>query len=267
MSGRRVAGLVVFVLVTAGCASAGGGVGEVSSTPASTGLPTTIRVATTSTVPGDPSLAGVHGVVRITRGVAELEEEWGLLDPEGAYIGPVDVNGKPLLLEPIEGYGDFSDMTLQERFDMDPKVRQRLVLRCVSDVDPRFAQLIADTGDFNWGNLPGRLSQVGMAVYIACDEGLHLPSLRQKDWTPAMWQKAYEYALADLDCIERQTGIDLGPRLTLDEFIAGVELLPPDSPYWKLDTATVRRLDQVCPWGPVGGFGAWDPGDPITPAP
>lgn len=270
MSNRAVL-VLALAMVVAGCTSTQDRAGvsmTVSTAATSTAVPTTTtETVTTPTVVGDPSLAGVQGVVRITEGLDDLKEEWGLLDPEGNYIGPIDVDGDPLLFEPIEGYADFSAMAAQERFDMDLAVRIELVYQCLSDVDPRFAQFIADTGGFNWGNLPGQLSQAGMATYIACEAGLHLPRLRQQDWTRAMWQKSYDYAMAAEDCIEQEAGIDLGRRLTLDEYVAGAELLPPDNAYASLDTASLKRLNQVCPFRPVGGYGAWEPGSPIAPAP
>ncbi len=165
----------------------------------------------------------------------------------------------------FEGYGDFSGLTTQQRFDLDPTTIQRLTYRCVSDADPRFAKLITDTADFNWYQLPGQLSQVGMAVYIACQQGLHIPRLRQDDWTPDMWAEAYAYRMAWIDCIEREAHIDWGPRITLGQLIeqAGSVDLPAGHPYTSLDNATLHRLDVACPAGPPGGFGAWNPGDGV----
>jgi hypothetical protein len=268
MTFRSFSWLIVVVLAVAGCAattSPSSSVAQPDSTTV-TSVSTAV-VSTTVETAGDPSLAGVVGVTRITDGLDELAVEWGLVDPGGSYIGPVDVNGDPLLLEPIGGYGDFSWMTPEDRFNMDPDSRQGLILACVGDLDARFAQLIEATGSFDWSRLGGQLSQVGMAAYVACDAGLHVPRLVQSEWTSAMWQKAYDYTMAVEDCMEVEAGIDLGSRVTRGEYEAGVEILPAGSAYWSLDDATVQRLNQVCPWSPVGGFGAWDPGDPILPEP
>jgi hypothetical protein len=265
----RALATVAVVMLVAGCTQASTDRTAVSTTSSTTTPSTTVALAPTTTVEtaGDPSLAGVSGVTRITDGLDELGVAWRLVDPEGNYIGPVDVNGAPLLLEPIGGYGDFSWMTPEDRFNMDPDSRQGLILACVGDLDARFAQLIEATGSFDWSRLGGQLSQVGMAAYVACDAGLHVPRLVQSEWTSAMWKKAYDYTMAVEDCMEVEAGIDLGSRVTRGEYEAGAELLPAGGAYWSLDDATVQRLNQVCPWSPVGGFGAWNPGDPIVPEP
>ena len=261
--------LVAVILVMTACSETGVTVDGAASTTQPPDLTPTAALRPGSLPPSsttaDGSLAGVQGVVRITTGLDDLAHDWGLTDPEGNYIGPVDENGSILLLKPIEGYGDFSGLTNQQRFDLDPTTIQRLTYRCVSDTDPRFAKLITDTADFNWYQLPGRLSQVGMAVYIACQQGLHLPRLRQGDWTPDMWAEVYTYRMAWIDCIEREAHIDWGPRITLDQLIeqAGSADLPAGHPYTNLDNATLHRLDVACPAGPPGGFGAWNPGDGV----
>jgi len=270
MKMRAVLAAVVVTLLAAACAIGQGSMDESTTTSATTVVSTTsgpveTSTSTATTIAGDPSLAGVQGVVRITEGPDTLAHDWGLTDPKGNYIGPVDTDGKPLLLKPIEGYGDFSGLTTQQRFDLDPTTIQRLTYRCVSDADPRFTKLITDTANFNWYQLPGRLAQVGMAVYIACQQGLHLPRLRQEDWTPDMWAEAYAYRMAWIDCIEREAHIDWGPRITLDQLIeqAGSVDLPAGHPYAGLGNATLQRLDTACPARPPGGFGVWNPGDAV----
>jgi hypothetical protein len=178
------------------------------------------------------------------------------------------VNGDPLLLEPIGGYGDFSWMTQEDRFNMDVRIVDDLVLECVSDTDSRFADLIARTGRFSWGDLSGQLGQVAFAVFFACRKGLRLPPFIESDRTPAMWAEMYAYFLAWWDCVEQDAGMDFGPVGDLEEYAAtNGDIVPQDSPYWSLDNATLQHLYQVCAPSPVGGFGAWDPGDPVLPEP
>ncbi len=200
--------MLVLALAIAGCSRGFGATADAVSAPArSVDESTTASTRIATRASGDPSLAGVQGVTRVVDELDVLEARWGLLSPTGEYIGPIDLTGDPLLFQPIGGYGDFSWMAPQDRFDMDPALRQELVLGCVADTDPRFAQLIEDTGQFLWGDLAGQLSEAGMATYIACDAGLHVPRLSQQDWTPAMWQKAYDYAMATKACVDAETGI------------------------------------------------------------
>ena len=259
--------LALVVLVVTACSETGA--------PADTTLPPALSTfpapsqgsqAPSSTAPSS-SLAGVQNVTRIRNGLSDLAHDWGLIDPEGSYIGPVDESGGILLVEPVEGYGDFSGLTIQQRFDLDATTVQELTYECVSDIDSRFAQVITDTGDFNWYQLPGQLAQVGMAVYIACQQGLQLPPLAVADYTPQMWAELYAHRMAWVDCIEREAHIDWGPRVTLDQLISqgGAVEFSPGHPYTTLDNAMLHRLDVACPSRPPGGFGAWDPGDPIAP--
>ncbi len=39
-----------------------------------------------------------------------------------------------------------------------------------------------------------------------------------------------------------------------------------NDPLANISNEAARRLFEVCPQNPVGGFGNWDPGDPIAPA-
>lgn len=125
--------LVAVILVMTACSETGVTVDGAASTTQPPDLTPTAALRPGSLPPSsttaDGSLAGVQGVVRITTGLDDLAHDWGLTDPEGNYIGPVDENGSILLLKPIEGYGDFSGLTNQQRFDLDPTSIQRLTYR------------------------------------------------------------------------------------------------------------------------------------------
>lgn len=211
----------------------------------------------------DGALAGVSGVIRLTEGAEERAESWGLLDPSGNYFGPTDPSGQILWLEPIEGYGDFSDTTIEQRWDMDPQLVPTLIETCLADLDSRFADLIARTGGFSWDAFTGQLRQVAFAAFIACQSGLRLPRLTHNEWTDPMWAEAYAYHLAWIDCIEHEAGLSWGDRIGFDTWKANATAypFPPDHPYTNLDPTTLQRIQTACPVGPPGGFGAWDPGD------
>ncbi len=213
----------------------------------------------------DPALAGVAGIRRLAGDLEVAAAERNLLDPEGHYMGPTDPDGGILLLEPIEGYGDFSDWTIQQRWDADRRDIDDLIFRCLSDLDPRFADHVEQTGEFNWSAFPGQLEQVAFAAYLACTEGLHLPRLTRDEWTDAMWEEAYAYHMAWIDCLERETGINSGPRIDYDTWRRqGTAYdLPPDHPFNTLDAATLQRLERICPASPPGGYANWNPGDPV----
>ncbi len=121
--------------------------------------------------------------------------------------------GASCWLSPSRVTATFPDSPSSSGSTSTPTTVQELTYECVSDIDSRFAQVITDTGDFNWYQLPGQLAQVGMAVYIACQQGLQLPPLAVADYTPQMWAELYAHRMAWTDCIEREAHIDWGPRV------------------------------------------------------
>ncbi len=233
---------------------------------APTTAPSTVPPTAPPSTPPEDTFAGVSGLTRVTAAVEQLAAAYGLFDPiTGEYFGPVDPDGQILWFEPITGYADFSDYTIEDRWNLDIAVVNDLIFQCLSDLDPRFADLIATTGDFNWSAFGGQLEQVAFAAYIACDLGLRLPRLTQAEWTDAMWEEAYAYHQAWIDCVEREADIDWGPRIDYDTWRSqGASYdFPPGHPYTTLDTATLQHLNTACPDSPPGGYGAWDPGDPV----
>ncbi len=127
--------LALVVLVVTACSETGA--------PADTTLPPALSTfprlspegsqAPSSTAPSRP-LAGVQNVTRIRNGLSDLAHDWGLIDPEGSY-STSGRSGGIRLVEPVEGYGDFSGLTIQQRFDLDATTVQELTYERVSDTD------------------------------------------------------------------------------------------------------------------------------------
>ena len=223
--------------------------------------PTESTQPITTTVP-QPTVASTVASSTTTTDPWERARGMNLFDREGNYIGPVTEDGDPLILDPIEGYGDFSHLTPQERFDLDPPVIKELQSQCL--IDQGFGSGFDDDGEFFFHRFQGEQLQLAVATALACKEGLHFPPREPR--TRAMWEELYAYQLAWIECAATQ-GIIYEDFLSLEELIAseGSYSLEND-PLANISNEAARRLFEVCPQNPVGGFGNWDPGDPIAPA-
>ncbi len=214
--------------------------------------------ATTPAPPPAPATSTPGGLVRITTDVMERARRYELIAPGGEYVGPVDGNGDPLIFEPITGYGDFSDADL---FEVDPTEIVALQARCLQDQG--FPVRLDPSGSgFDFTAVPPEQNQLAFAASIACKEGLHLPAPTPPNTDQRREQLAYLTLVGE--CL-REHGFDVADPPSLDEFI---ELDGAWSPYGSLpplDPAAFEELDRACPQWPVGGYGAWDPGDPLRP--
>jgi len=251
-SNRVLAVLELAVLmVAAGCSAATTPPNE-SSSP----LPTK-SVATSST----SSTVVVSGGLVPAEDPWALAEEYHLVSPDGEYVGPIDTNGDPLLLEPIEGYRDFSSV---DPFEIDAYEVNRLWAGCVNDHGFP-AQLKPDGLTIDYTGVTDEQQQIAQAVSIACFNGLRLPNTWPPQYTNQQWEKLYSYELALADCVRGQ-GYDVTDPPSVDVFIDTTGMW---SPYDELSLmgAVQTQLKQACPPSPVGGFAAWDPGDPILPEP
>jgi hypothetical protein len=82
-----------------------------------------------------------------------------------------------------------------------------------------------------------------------------------------MWEELYAYQLAWQDCAT-QYGMSYEKYPTLEEFISLEGTFSHDDfPLRIASDTNFEELYAACPPSPVGGFGAWNPGDPIQPAP
>jgi hypothetical protein len=188
-----------------------------------------------------------------------LAEEYHLISPDGEYFGPVGSGGEPLLFEPIEGYGDFSKI---DRFDVDNYEVVRLIARCVRDRGFPVS-LTQDGPGLSYELVPPEQAQLEYAVEVACKAGLNLQAYQPV--SVEQLEEAYAYEVALAGCLEDQ-GYSVSDPPSLDSFIDSQGYW---SPYSDLpDSALMNQaLNRVCPQNPVGGFGAWNTGDPILPMP
>ena len=253
---RLIATAVVAMLGVAGCSAA-----TSSQAVTSAGVPTTVVSSTTVPV-SDTTTASSRGA---PAGLTPAADPWAraeqlsLVSPDGQYVGPVDSNGEPLLFEPITGYGNFSG---QDRFDVDSYQVVQLLAECVAD----HGFPLTVTGDgtgLTFQAVPPDQNQLAQAVLFACKAGLRL----EKPAPPTVDQleEAYAYMVAVAHCLEEEgysvtdppsVGVYIdsqGYWNPYDDLVAGLQ-------EWS-------RLNQKCPQNPVGGYGAWDPGDPVRPVP
>lgn len=251
-SGRfagRIAALLVSVTVLAGCSPSANTV----TSPAV--VPTTGSSIAVSTAPTGSTPPGLER----SKDPEALAKQLGLLSPDGEYVGPVDSNGEPLLFEPITGYGDFSG---QDPFDVDNYQVVRLLAECVAD----HGFPLTVTGDGTgllFQSVPPEQNQLAQAVLFACKAGLGL----EKPTPPTVEQleEIYAYMVAVAHCLEEE-GYSVTSPPSVDVYIDSQGYW---NPYDDLpaDLSELTRLNQVCPQNPVGGYGAWNPGDPIRPVP
>jgi len=245
------------VVMAVGCSSAvtpsTTEVGSVSSTVESS------SVGTTTTVAGSTTTVGVMGGLVPASDPWVLAEEYHLISPDGEYFGPVGSDGEPLLFGPIEGYGDFSKI---DRFDVDNYEVVRLLARCVRDRGFPVS-LTQDGPGLSYESVPPEQNQLAYAVEVACKAGLHVRS--PEPVSVEQLEKGYAYEVALAACLEDQ-GYSVSDPPSLDSFIDSQGYW---NPYFDLSVPLSDwvPLNRVCPQNPVGGFGAWNPGDPILPMP
>jgi hypothetical protein len=172
--------------------------------------------------------------------------------------------GTSVSIPPITGYGDFSHLT--SYFEVDVFEVQGLAARCTQD---RGFAVTFDpvTGGISFSDVPDEQNQQAGATLAACIAGLNLPELHP--FTDDQLAVIYAYGLAVAGCLEGE-GYSVAAAPSLEVFVDTWRQADNDgevtvwTPY-----ASVRDLsiEQVCPQSPVGGYGAWQPGDPITPIP
>ena len=161
-------------------------------------------------------------------------------------------------MSPITGYDDF---TGQDYFTIDPFYVASLVVKCMNDQG--LPAVLTPDGGISAENIPLDQNTTAQQVMDACMRGLSLPS-----YTPPTDQQItliYQYDLALQDCLET-AGFQVSKPPSLDAFIEEYH-----SGAWNpysgvpLTGSGSSDIQQRCPPIPVGGYGAWQPGDPVTP--
>jgi hypothetical protein len=165
-------------------------------------------------------------------------------------------------LFPIEGYGDYSGF--DDAFGLDhAEIGQRLA-QCVRDQG--FGVTVDSYGSISLRSVPVDQNELAYATLIACRVGMHLPASGQR--TDEQLEEIYAYQLALMDCYGAEGYRRQGDVITLDAYLElegawqalDIYDLPPGGAEWD-------RVNRVCPQSPVGGYGAWEPGDPVAPLP
>jgi len=151
-----------------------------------------------------------------------------------------------------EGYGDFSDVPY---FDIDWYEVTRLEVQCAND-NGMAVRLLSSGDGWTVSEIQYELQAAAISVVDSCQKALHLP--KYKSPTRPQLEELYAYNVAVLQCLESQ-GYSLPDPPSVEVF---VESKGAWNPYHDVPIGNLA----VCPQQPVGGFGAWDPGDPIKPA-
>lgn len=237
MCSGRIGGVTLMglalVFLTAGCGTTGNGVASTSSTSAS-GQPSSTSGSPPSSSPTGP------------------ETTWGTWPP-----GDPRAELTPISVPPVEGYGDYANV---EFHYLDGGEVTRHIYECLRDHG--FAVTLADDS-IQMGGVPAEQSDLLNAYLIACRAGLYLPEATR---TPEQWAELYAYKLAVADCL-RAEGHNISEPPSLEVFVESDGMWSPFSDLLELGFGEWGRLEKFCPQYPVRGFGAWDPGDPVEPAP
>jgi hypothetical protein len=162
-------------------------------------------------------------------------------------------------LEPITGYGDFSD---QEFYEIDWFLVNRLTIQCLQENG--FPVTVVSPGDgISFHSVPVSQNQLAQQYLEACRAGLNLPEF---EWpTPEQLEVMYAYYVALRDClIDEGYAISEPPSLDpwIDSFTTG-----PWTPYLDVPGGGSGwdSIQMKCPQAPPGGWATWEPGDPIIP--
>ncbi len=251
--------LVVLVgLLAAACSPAGTTHTASKEAAPPRSAASTIRLPATSSLP-DPGREEAPSPLQelvVPPDPRAQAREYGLYAPDGTYVGPVNEDGMPLVFEPVEGFGDFSDT---DYFLVDWQQVNAATVTCVRHFGFPL-KLHADGLGADWSQIPPEQNQLAQAVYWACYAGLAVPN--PVPFNDEQWAEIYAYELALADCL-RARGYAVPEAPSLDRFVEtegriwGVYIqITAYGPEWD-------ELVRACPPAPPGGYGAWDPGDPV----
>lgn len=165
----------------------------------------------------------------------------------------------------ITGYGDFSGVAFHE---MDWSLWARRVVDCLNDHG--FAARVVPGPGINYQQIPRDQNQAMQAMQEACEDAMNVPERQPR--SREQLAEIYAYRVVALrECVVGQ-GYDIPEPPTFETWLETRS--DPDDHYnvWRhvpdagnlgksWDHVTVR-----CPSLPAGGYGAWEPGDPVRPA-
>jgi len=177
-----------------------------------------------------------------------------------AAIGPTTTTTTTSIaaIGPIAGYGDFSD---QEYFVIDWFLVTRLEVQCLQDQG--FPVMLIPPGDgISFQSVPQSQNELAVQYFEACRAGLGIPDYEPA--SPEQIEMVYWYYIALRDCLIDE-GYTVSEPPSLDTFVESWAS-GPWSPYENVSPgAGWDAIQMKCPQSPPGGFGAWQPGDPIVP--
>ena len=161
--------------------------------------------------------------------------------------------------EPIVGYGDFSGIGY---YSVDWALATELMAACV--IDQGFPVRLEDDGIL-FGDVPADQNAEASRTLDRCMDGLNLPEFEWPDADQLL--EIYAFSLAVRDCLIAE-GFEVPEPPGFDAW-AESYTTGPWSPYEFVGSGYGPdwvSINTICPQSPVGGWGAWEPGDPITPA-
>lgn len=160
---------------------------------------------------------------------------------------------------PITGYGNWSD---SDYYSVDWRLAFNQVAECLQDQGFP-VEFDEDTGGIMFGLVPTEQNIEAQRTEERCVRGLELPEFRWPD--EGELRVIFEYQLALAECL-RLMGVDTSEPPTFDLWTETYQSGP-----WMAYEAVgqaqmdLRQLERQCPQTPVGGFGAWKPGQPVQP--
>lgn len=184
--------------------------------------------------------------------------------PTGGAAQSENAASEHPLPQVVTGYGDFSGVSFH---DMDWALWAQRVVECLND-HGFAAEVIAGPG-IGYQQIPVDQNQAMQAMQKACEAGMNVPKAEPR--SREQLAEIYAYRVVALrDCLLGE-GYDIPEPPTFETWLETRS--DPEDHYnvWRhvpdagniggsWDHVTVR-----CPSLPAGGYGAWEPGDPVRP--
>jgi len=146
-------------------------------------------------------------------------------------------------LEPISGYGDFSNV---EYAEVDWKRVVELQVECANDQG--IPVTVMPPGDgISYDQVPRAQHQMASAILRACLDGLNLPPY--EELSDQQLADLYDRLIETMHCLEEE-GYSIEPPPSVDSFVEeyyGEEAWHPYSSVTHVDMEEWNRLNQVCP--------------------
>lgn len=159
-------------------------------------------------------------------------------------------------IDRIEGYGDFSD---QDPVYLDWRLVNERVGECMRDQGFPVSVTAGGNG-LSFADVPSEQSAMAESVFDACVAGLNVPP--QRPLTADEMSLFYAYYVELRGCLVGQ-GYEL-PEPPSEQYFIDHYYDDPWNPYSGIERIP-PELTRVCPQLPTGGWGAWQPGDPVSP--